>query len=180
MAFTRKFLKALGIEEDKIDTIMEEHTAVTDGLVKARDGYKAEADKLPGVQKQLDDLKAADDGIDYKQKYEDLKNATAAEKARAGKEAGYKAMLQAAGVKEKFWSLILKANAADIDQLEMDGDKVKGADTKIEALKTSLADYIGETTVTGTEVGTPPGGTEGDTDLGDLDMAAYIAARNKK
>ena len=46
MAFTRKFLSALGIEADKVDQIIDAHTEVTDALKSERDKYKADAEKL--------------------------------------------------------------------------------------------------------------------------------------
>lgn len=179
MAFTRKFLKALGIEEDKIDTIMEEHISVTDGLKKERDGYKVDAEKLPEVQKQLDEQKNSD-GKDYKQLYTDLVKQNEAEKARGAKTDGYKALLKSAGVDEKFWPLIIKANAADIDKIELDGDKVKGAEDITKGMKESLASYISATETHGTDVDTPPGGNGGNSsELEDMGMEDYIAARKK-
>ena len=59
MALTRKFLSALGIEEAKIDEIISAHADTVNALKEQRDGYKADADKLPAVQKALDDLKAS-------------------------------------------------------------------------------------------------------------------------
>ena len=58
MSLTRKMLKAMGIEDEKIDTIIEAHTETVDALKKERDGYKESADKLADVQKELDGLKA--------------------------------------------------------------------------------------------------------------------------
>ena len=58
MALTRKFLSALGIEEAKIDEIISAHADTVNALKEQRDGYKADADKLPTVQRELDDLKA--------------------------------------------------------------------------------------------------------------------------
>ena len=45
------------------------HLGVVDPLKDDLTKYKADAEKLPSVQKQLDDLKAAGDG-GYKEKYE--------------------------------------------------------------------------------------------------------------
>lgn len=75
MAFTRKMLKALGIEEDKIEQIMEAHTEVTDALIVERDTAKAAAGKLPEVQEELkkvkNDLKEAEKvRDDYKTQFE--------------------------------------------------------------------------------------------------------------
>ena len=76
MALTRKFLSALGIEDDKVDEIINAHTETVNALKEQRDSYKEEAEKLPNVQKELDDLKATAEksGEDaYKVKYEALK-----------------------------------------------------------------------------------------------------------
>ena len=59
MALTRKFLAALGIEESKIESIIDAHTETVDALKKERDDYKAEADKLPKVQEDLKKAQAA-------------------------------------------------------------------------------------------------------------------------
>ena len=52
------------LRDDKIDTIMEEHVSVTDALKKERDGFKADAEKLPEIQKQLDEQQNNSDGKD--------------------------------------------------------------------------------------------------------------------
>ena len=69
MALTRKLLKGMGLTDEQVDTIIEAHTDTVDGLKADVTRYKADAEKLPGIQKQLDDLKAAGDG-GYKEKYE--------------------------------------------------------------------------------------------------------------
>ena len=59
MALTRKLLKGMALTDEQVDTIIEAHTETTDGLKNQLSQYKADAEKLPGVQKELDDLKAA-------------------------------------------------------------------------------------------------------------------------
>ena len=77
MAITRKFLKAMGIEDDKIEQIIDAHTETVDGLKADVDKYREDALKLPDVQKELNDLKAAGDGglqkalDDLQKKYDD-------------------------------------------------------------------------------------------------------------
>ena len=51
MSLTRKMLKAMGIEEDKIEQIIEAHTDVTDSLKADRDKYKEDAENLLKVLK---------------------------------------------------------------------------------------------------------------------------------
>lgn len=77
MSITRKFLKAMGIEDDKIEQIIDAHTETVDGLKADVDKYREDALKLPDVQKELNDLKAAGDGglqkqlDDLQKKYDD-------------------------------------------------------------------------------------------------------------
>ena len=63
MALTRKLLKGMGLTEEQMDTIIEAHTDTVDGLKSDLARYKADAEKLPGVQAELENLKAkGDDG----------------------------------------------------------------------------------------------------------------------
>lgn len=57
MALTRKMLKAMGIGEEQIDQIIEAHADTVDALKEERDALKGKAQKLAGVQKELDDTK---------------------------------------------------------------------------------------------------------------------------
>ena len=56
MALTRKLLKGMGLTDEQVDTIIEAHTDTVDGLKADIGKYKADAEKLPGIQKELDDL----------------------------------------------------------------------------------------------------------------------------
>jgi len=132
MALTRKYLSTLGIEADKIDQIIEAHTETVDALKKERDGYKADAEKLPDVQKELDGLKA---GGDYKAKYEkehkdfeDYKAGVTAKETRAAKETAARAYFTGKGITGANLEIAVRGAAAEIDAAELDGEKFK--DTK--------------------------------------------------
>ena len=72
MALTRKLLKGMGLTEEQMDTIIEAHTDTVDGLKSDLARYKADAEKLPGVQAELENLKAkGDDG--WKDKHDKVK-----------------------------------------------------------------------------------------------------------
>ena len=76
MALTRRALKAMGIEDEKIDEIINMHTETVDGLKADVAKYKADAETLPGIQKQLEKAQAdleAGKKDSYKVKYEALK-----------------------------------------------------------------------------------------------------------
>ena len=185
MALTRKLLKGMALTEEQVDTIIEAHTETVEGLKADIAKYEGDAKKLPGVQKELDDLKAAGDG-GYKEKYEkekkafeDFKNEQTAKETKKAKETAYSELLKAAGVSEKRIPAILKVT--DLNSVELDGDKVKDADKLTEAVKTDWADFIESSNTNGANTATPPANTTGDTkDLGSLSMEDYIKERTKK
>ncbi len=61
MALTRKMLKAMGIEDEEIEQIIEEHVESVDGLKAERDRYRGGAEEAEGLRKQLEEAKAADE-----------------------------------------------------------------------------------------------------------------------
>ena len=185
MALTRKLLKGMGLTDEQVDTIIEAHTDTVDGLKQDINKYKGDAEKLPGVQRELDDLKAAGDG-GYKEKYEkehqafeDFKTAQTAKETRQAKENAYREFLKTVGVSEKRIPSIMKVT--DFDSLEMDGDKFKDADKLTETVKTEWADFIENSNTSGANTNTPPTNNpnNGD-DPSKMSMEEYIAYRTKK
>ena len=168
MAFTRKMLKAMGIEDEKIDQIIDAHSETVDALKADRDTYKEDAAKLAAVQKELDELKAkGDDG--YKAKYEAekaahdaLKADIAAKETKKAKTDAYRELLKGANIDEKRIATILRAEAPTIDKIELDADgKIKNAEQYTESIKSDWADFIVTQSAKGTNTATPPanGGT---------------------
>lgn len=51
MALTRKFLKAMGIEDEKIDQIIDAHTETVDGLKEKLRAAEDDSKTLKEVQK---------------------------------------------------------------------------------------------------------------------------------
>ena len=184
MALTRKMLKAMSIDEEKIDQIVDAHTESIEALKTERDTYKADAEKLAAVQKELDELKK-DDG-DWKKKYEEEHSALEAlrtdittKETKATKESAFRALLKDCGVSEKRIDSIVKIT--DIDAIELEDGKIKDATQKSDFIKTEYADFIVSTTTTGAATANPPSNnTTGAIDLGALSMEEYIAARKSK
>ena len=159
-------LKAMGIEEEKIDQIIEAHSETVDALKADRDSYKEDAEKLKDVQKELDDLKAkGDDG--WKEKHDRLKaefdqykNDVQAKETKAAKEAAYRAILKDANLSEKGIEKAVKY--ADWDKIELDADgKLKGANDHIKAVRDEWAEYVTTTTTTGAKTSMPPANNGG-------------------
>lgn len=167
MALTRKFLKAMGIEDEKIDQIIEAHTESTDALKKERDEYKEDAGKLEGVQKELNTAKetlakngkgetvSKDEYDKLKKDYDDFKADISAKNTRAEKEHAFRELLKSAGVSEKRMNAIVKVS--DIDGLELKKDgTIKDAEDLTESVKKEWADFIETTMTKGAHTATPP------------------------
>ena len=134
MALTRKLLKGMGLTDEQVDTIIEAHTDTVDGLKADVTRYKADAEKLPGVQKQLDDLKAAGDG-GYKEKYEKehsafeaFKTDITAKESKAAKEKAVRAYFKSKNITGANLDLAMRGCGEEMAALELDGEKIK--DTK--------------------------------------------------
>ncbi len=170
MAITRKLLKGMGLTEEQQDTIIEAHTDTVNGLKADVDRYKADAEKLPGVQKELDDLKEkGDDG--YKAKYdaehkafEDYKTSVAAEKTTAAKEKALETALKKVGIADKRLQSVARLCKGDglLDKLELDEKgAIKDSDKLETSLKESYSDYIVTTSTQGANTANPPAGNGG-------------------
>ena len=168
MGFSRKMLKAMNIEEEKIEQIIDAHSETVDALKAERDGFKEDAAKLAAVQKELDALKAkGDDG--YKAKYEAekaahdaLKADIAAKETKKAKTDAYRELLKGANIDEKRIATILRAEAPTIDKIELDADgKIKNAEQYTQSIKSDWADFVVTQSAKGTNTATPPanGGT---------------------
>lgn len=160
MSLTRKFLKGLGLNEDQIDAVVEEHTNTTNGIIADRDKYKADAEKLPEVQKQLDNLQKGDN--DWKTKYEKehndfeafKKDVNGKEEAAKVREA-YQKLLEGAGVANKHFGSILRVTDFSSMKLDKDGN-LEGADKLTEDIKSEWSDFISTTSTKGAGVQDPP------------------------
>ena len=170
MAITRKLLKGMGLTEEQQDTIIEAHTDTVNGLKADVERYKADAEKLPAVQKELDEIKGNGEG-GYKEKYEaehkafeTYKKAVDTEKATAAKEKAVEAVLKKIGVSEKRLQSVAKLAKADglLDALELDEDgTVKDADKLEKSLKDGYSEYITTTSTKGADTATPPANSGG-------------------
>lgn len=166
MALTRKMLKAMGIEDEKIDQIIEAHTEVTDALKTENEGLKKKAADYDTVKKELDGLKAnpTDDWKDkhdkVKKEFDDYKNGIESEKTLASKKNAVKSIIENAGIKDPAIVELIMLKTK-YDDIELDGDKVKSAETLTNTLKTDYAAYVEKDSKGGAKVDTPPGKSGG-------------------
>ena len=142
MAFTREFIRSTakesGVEIPKEleDALINEHLSARDIYTEAKVKTALEENK-PEPQK----VKDSQEYKDLEKQFNDYKTEQENKEARAAREAAFRSLLKDAGVNEKRIDSIVKVS--DIDSLELEDGKIKGADKLTEAVKTEWADFIG-------------------------------------
>lgn len=168
MGLTRKFLKAMGIEDEKIDQIVDAHTETVDGLKNELKAAQEKANKLDGVEKELNELKAkGEDG--YKEKYEkehkafeDYKNDVTAKQTKAAKEAAAKAYFEAKNITGANLSIAMRGARDEINGIELDENgKIKDAKALDELVAGEYAGLVVSTSTKGAKTATPPANNGG-------------------
>lgn len=171
MALSRKFLKALEIEGDKADQIIEAHTETVDGLKTELAAAQSNAEKAADLQKQLEaaqaDLEAVKkDG--WKEKHDKLKDeydkykANIAEKeTKAAKESAARAYFESKGITGKALDVAIRGSSAEIAALELADGKIKDAAALDALVEGDFSGLVGQTHTEGVPTPTPPANTGG-------------------
>lgn len=187
MSLTRRMLKAMGIEDEKIDEIINAHTETVNALKEERDSYKKDAEELPNVIKERDKYKELSEKDNpFEQKYNDLKKQhddyvaeQTAKETKAKKQEAYKELLKSVGVSEKRLSAILKVT--DLSTIELDDDgKIKDASNLENTVKSEWADFIETESAKGAPTPTPPANNGGSAGGSGLSRAAQIAQKHNE
>lgn len=184
MALTRAMLKGMGLTDEQVSAIIDEHTSVTDALKQQRDQHKEEADKLPKLQKELDDLKKDVDSKDFdewKKKFEqehadfEKYKADVLEQENTNKvKMAYRKLLVECKVGEKHIDSIMRVTDFKDMKLTEDGslDDAEGLKKQI---TTDYDGFIPSQEMQGADVETPP--ASGGKDNNTTGRAAQLAAK---
>ena len=161
MALTRSYLKGMGLTDEQVSGIIEAHTDTVDGLKKEIERYKADAQKLPGVQEELEKAKEAaknsGDAAKIQKAFDDYKAEVEAKESAAAKKAAYEKVAKDAGLTETGIAKAVKY--ADWSTVELDEKgNIKDAKALIKSLKEEWPEHISKTSEKGAETPTPPGG----------------------
>lgn len=195
-AQTKEKLSAFGIPADKlaeaVKWVMDGHIASINALREERDGfkadverYKADAEQLPKVQKELDDMKAKYvDADKYKGLYEtehksfsDFKNQIESERVTAKKTSAYTALLKKCKVGEKQIPAIIAVSGSAINELKLDKDgSVEGSEDVEKQIAEKWSGFIMTDSQHGAEVDNPPG-NDGTGGTKPKSRAAQLAAQ---
>lgn len=154
--FTRADIRAIigeGCTDDMENKLIALHLGVVDPLKDDVQRYKTDADKLPGLQKQLEE---ASKGDDYKEKYDSLVAQISGEKAQAAKEKAARAYFQSKGIPAESMGLVIRGAKAEIDGLKLDGETIKDTAALDGLLSGDYKGLVGKATITGTKTQTPP------------------------
>lgn len=169
MAFSRKFIKKLGIDDETSDILVEEHTTAMKEIAKERDELREQVDtmknKLATAEQRVTELTAqagdAKDGSgnSYKALYEAKLAEEAANAAKAAKESAFRAWLTENGAQRpEFVDTLCKL--ADYSKVEVEGGKAKTCDY-LDGFKLSYAWAFGKVEDKGLPGFNPPGGAGG-------------------
>lgn len=186
MAISRKFLEGMGLEEKQVESIIEANAASIEGIKADRDKYKEQAEKVPDLQKQLEEAKTASDGPnEWEEKYnaehqafEDFKAQIETERADAEKAQAYRGMLMAAGIDPKRIDAIMRIT--DLSQVEMEDGKLKDAGKLEESAKEEWSDFVVKTITKGSNPATPPEHKDKIPEGADPDIARRMQERHER
>lgn len=170
MALTKKFLKAMGIEDEKIDQIIEAHTETVSGLKDSLDKAEAAAKDLPAIQKELDAAKAdleamkkdgwKDKHDSLKKEFEDYKAGVTAKEAKSAKEVAVRAYYESKGITGKALEVAMRGSGAEIDAIEIAEDgKIKDSKALDALVAGDFSGLVSQTVTKGVATATPPPNT---------------------
>ncbi len=168
MALTRKSLKAMGLTDEQVDSIVEMHTETVDGLKDKLKTAEEKATQLDGVQKELDALKAKG-GDDYKARAEkaekalnDYKAEVAARETNAAKEAAVRAYFEGKNITGGNLNIAMRGAKDEINGLELDDTgKIKDTSALDALVGGEYAALVVTTQTRGANTATPPAGNGG-------------------
>lgn len=174
-SLSREFLIALGVPEAAITPICERHTEITSSINDKVEGWKkkyeeakAQADKVPELQKEIDGLKG---GEDWKSKYEQEHQAFEDHKAELAKkemakkvETAYRKMLTDKHIKSDRIDFIVAHTDLSKAALAKDGESLENAadfEKEITDPVNGWGGYIVTTEKAKASVANPPAGGTG-------------------
>ena len=161
MALTRNYLKSMGLTEEQVNAIIENHTDSIDGLKAELATARAAAETVEALTKERDELKdklsKAGDAAKVQAEFDAYRQQVETEKANAAKSEAVRKALKASGVqREEFLDLLM--GKVELDKVEMDGDAVKDEESFVAPFKASYAGCFASESEQGTKLQNPPSG----------------------
>lgn len=172
MSLTRKSLKAMGLTDEQIESVIEAHAETVNGLkekLEAVENNVETVEKLKAdVEKYKKELETAKqtiaDGEKYKEMYENekgeyekYKSDITAKETKAAKEKAVNKYFKSKGISDNNMAIAMRGVKSEIDATELD-EKGEIKDTKVfdDLIKGDYARLISQTETKGTQTQTPP------------------------
>lgn len=173
MAFSIKQVKAklqeYGVPAENLDSAAEyfcsSHKTDLDAIKEQRDTYKADAETLATVQKELDELKAArqdgwkDKHDALKREFEDYKAGVTAKETKAAKETAVRAYYESKGITGKALEVAMRGSTEEISALELEDGKIKDSKALDALVAGDFSGLVSQTVTKGAATATPPPNT---------------------
>lgn len=163
MGLTRSMLKGMGLTDEQIGAIIEEHINVVDGLKTEREKLKDKIDSLEELKEEnknlKEEIKSKDD---YQSKFEkldaeynDFKKSLEEKNKVTQIKNSYAELLKKNNIADKYIDKILKVT--NFDNLELDKNgKLKNENDINKSIQEEWDTFITTTKVSGVDVKTPP------------------------
>ena len=164
MAFTRATIRNLA-KESGVELPKELEDALVSEHLTARDAYaeeqvKAELAKQP--EQKAVNVKDSEEYKTLKKSFDDYKAEIANKQAKEAKEKAVRAFYESKGITGKNLEIAMRGSRAEIDGIELDGDKIKD-DSALDALvKGDFSGLVATTTTKGATTANPPANNGGD------------------
>lgn len=163
----REILSTAGVTAENmsnaVDSIMDGHVTSINALREEIATLKVDAEKTPGLQKELEELKAKGDP-EWQKKYEaehqafeDFKTKTSQAEQDRLKASLYREILRGAGIEDKRVDSIMKVT--DLSKIEVKDGKISDAEKVAADVKTEWAEFIPQPGTKTSTPETPPANT---------------------
>ncbi len=164
MAFTRATIRNLA-KESGVELPKELEDALVSEHLTARNAYaeeqvKAELEKQP-AEKAVN-VKDSEEYKTLEKSFNDYKVEIANKQAKEAKEKAVRAFYESKGITGKNLEIAMRGSRAEIDGIELDGDKIKDASTLDALVKGDFSGLVATTTTKGANTANPPANNGGD------------------
>ena len=158
MAFTRATIRNLA-KESGVELPKELEDALVSEHLTARNAYaeeqvKAELEKQP-AEKAVN-VKDSEEYKTLEKSFNDYKAEIANKQAKEAKEKAVRAFYESKGITGKNLEIAMRGSRAEIDGIELDGDKIKDNSALDALVKGDFSGLVATTTTKGANTANPP------------------------
>lgn len=159
-SFKRASLKALGLNDDQIDAVVELHTEVTDGLKEKVKELQEKADKFDEAQTKINQLEK--DAKKYEEEhsaFEAFKKSVTEKETAEAKTKAVRAYFESKGIKGANLEIAMRGAKDEISAVELDGEKIKDAKALDDLIGGAFKALVVTESTRGADSVNPPAGS---------------------